>query len=156
MDSGITIEDIENLGKLPEYSPFHNELDEKYPIGNITSDENLRDIAAGKVSQFQWVRAFSNSPAKNTEAESIMGEIVTHSVYAGQWVDIPVVVNEDFKPVELPDGTKIEFPQSTWDFTKGAEILVEKGLAKIVIDDDGGEMISPTEEMIKFIAGRLK
>ena len=152
----ITVEDIEGLGNQPEYSPFHPEIDEKYPIDKITSQENLQDISDGKVGRLHWVRAFNNSPAKNAEAEAIMGQVVTHSVRAGQWVDIPVVANEDIEPIELPDGTTVEFPGAKWDFEKGSEILKERGLANLVQDDDGKSMISPVEKMAELVASRLK
>ena len=44
---GVTIEDIEGLDEFPEYSPFHPDLDEKYPVEKLLRDAKIFQIFEG-------------------------------------------------------------------------------------------------------------
>lgn len=71
-----------------EYSPFQPELDKKFPIEDLKFNADDRSaIVGGEVSQLTWMGIFKRSPAKNSEAEILMGKVLTDSMRAGQWVD---------------------------------------------------------------------
>lgn len=43
-----------------------------------------------------------------------------------------------------------------FEFGRGGKKLEEKGLVEKVIDDDGGEWIKPTKQLIEFIWERTR
>jgi len=42
------------------------------------------------------------------------------------------------------------------EFERGGKILQDKGLMKLVVDDDGGQRLKPLEPLIQFIWERTK
>lgn len=156
-EDGFSIDDIKEGANDKKYSPFHPELDEKYPIDDLLSAKNRELIVSGQMTPMGWVVVFSNSPTKNSEAEVLMGQIVTAAVSAGQWVDIPVRGDEKLgEKIELPDGTKVDFSNVKLEYTKAGEILAENEMVDQVLDDDGGKWLAPKEKLLEFLRERLK
>lgn len=147
---------LKNLDLQPEYSPFHPELDQKFPIDQMLSEENMKDVSSGKVQNLNWVSFFRNSPAQNSEAEILMGQFVVAASRAGQWVDMPLKSDEPIGgEVDTPLG-KINFGNVTLEFTRGGQILVDNEFAKKVTDDDGRQWFAPTEKLLEFVSVRLQ
>ncbi len=147
---------LRNLDIQPEYTPFHPELDQRFPIDQMLSDENMQDVTAGKVQNLSWISFFRNSPANNSEAEVLMGQFVVAAARAGQWVDMPLRSDEAMGgEVDTPIG-KVDFSNIKLEFIRGGQILVDKELAKKVTDDDGREWFAPTEKLLEFVSERLQ
>lgn len=146
-------------GQNPEYSPFHPDLDQKYPVGTITFGKDSRDkILSGEVSSLQWVSIFRNSPANNGEAETLIGAILTDAIRAGQWVDIPEPLEDSEIPglaVETHEGLKVMIPSIPLELKRGAEILANVGFVQKTQNAEGQTFISPTEKLIEFIDTRV-
>jgi hypothetical protein len=151
-----TAEEIAAYKPENSYSPFHGELDEKYPIGKMLAPDNMADVSDGAISPMKWVSIFNSSPARNSEAEMLMGQFVIAAARAGQWVDIPHREDEALATITLPNGDILDFSNVKLEFTRAGEILIDKGLAKSVIDDDGKEWYAPTGTLLDFITERLK
>ena len=140
-----------------DYSPFHPDFDEKFPIDKLLNQDNMEAVASGKIKPLGWVSIFRNSPLKNGEAEMIMGKLVTAAVRAGQWVDIPPVTqDESLSKVNLPGGGVVDFSGVKLEFTKATDMMVEQGYATIQEDNEGGQWFSPTGKLLEFMAERLK
>lgn len=158
----LIVADIPTAGEIaaykPEdpYSPFHGELDEKYPIDKMLSPENMADVSDGAVSPMKWISIFNSSPARNGEAEMLIGQFVIAAARAGQWVDIPHKEDEALKTITLPNGDILDFSHVKLEFTRAGKILIDKGLAESTTDDDGKEWYAPTSTLLDFIAERLK
>jgi hypothetical protein len=118
-DGGVTIDNLVALrgeATKPAYSPFHLELDEKYPVDNLLSQENIRTVVRGEVTPWGWVRTFCQSPIKNSEAESIIGQVVATAIRAGQWVDIPMKKDEPLGNAHGMDWD-VTLGTAKWEYT---------------------------------------
>lgn len=147
---------LKDFNIQPEYSPFHPELDNKFPIDKMILADNLNDVSEGKIPNLNWISFFRNSPASNSEAEILMGQFVVAAARAGQWVDIPHREDESSEvKTDSPFG-QIDFGTVKLEFTRAGKLLVDKDLAKSVTDDDGKEWFAPTEKLLEFISERMK
>jgi hypothetical protein len=151
-----TAEEIAAYTPENPYSPFHGELDEKYPINKMLAPDNMADVSDGAIPLMKWVSIFNSSPARNSEAEMLMGQFVIAAARAGQWIDIPHREDEALNTITLPNGDVLDFSHVKLEFTRAGEIMVDKGLAKSTTDDDGKEWYAPTDTLLDFIAERLK
>lgn len=63
-----------DLRSVPtEYLPFNPLLDQAYPVDALLTKENATRALSQEMTGMGWVALFSNSPAKNAEAEIMMG-----------------------------------------------------------------------------------
>jgi len=156
-----TINDLGDSSQS-EYSPFHPKLDEQYPVAKVIGPKVTQLINSDDPDQrrrLSWVSIFRNSPAGKAESEYIMGNFVEAASMAGQWVDVPVKSDEPLSKrptVDLPDGNVVDFSNIILQYGAGTDRLVEKGLARRTVDDDGKEWLSPTEEFVKFVDERFE
>lgn len=58
--------------------------------------------------------------------------------------------------VEPTPELSVDFSKIMFEFGRGGKKLEEKGLVEKVIDDDGGEWIKPTKQLIEFIWERTR
>lgn len=138
------------------YTPFNNGLDEKLPVENLFSKENLDAVAKGLLN-IQWISLLRNSPIQNSEAEIIMGKFVTAAARAGQWVDIPVQKDEPIGNDKLDfNGVTLDFSGLMFEFGRGAQLLADQKWIAKVVDDDGKEWLKPQEPMLNFLKEKLK
>jgi hypothetical protein len=102
-------------------------LNEKVPVDQLLTPENAED--AKHMTGMGWVSIFRESPAKNAEAEVLIGRFVGEAVTKGRWVDIPL--------------------------QGAADKLEEIGFVERVAGPKGEEMLRPTGTMVAFIQERL-
>jgi len=141
----------------PEYSPFNPNLDEDFPVDQLFTPENAAIATSTEMEASGWVSLFRMSPARNNEAETMMGDFVRAALNAGQWVDIQIRPDEPMvKDAEVAPGVTADFSAHQFEFQKGGRIMEEKGLIKTVQDDDGHNWARPTAELIKFIWERTQ
>lgn len=138
------------------YAPFNAELDEKLPIKELFSKENLDAVAQG-LQGIKWISLLRNSPIQNSEAEIIMGKFVTAAARAGQWVDIPIQKDEPIGNDKLDfNGVTLDFSGLMFEFGRGAQLLADQKWIAKVVDDDGKEWLKPQEPMLNFLKEKLK
>lgn len=153
---------IKNLGELPgsEYSPFHPELDEKYPVSKIIGPRIMDFVNSEDPNQtrrLSWVSIFRNSPARKSESEHIMGNFIEAAAKAGQWVDVPTKTDEPLSgPIESPAGGTVDFSNIILEYGEGTNRLIEEGLVEKNLDDDGREWLSPTDKFLNFVDKRFQ
>lgn len=138
----------------PEYDPFNKELDTKYPIDKMLSEENLEAVSKG-LPPMNWVSILRNSPANKGESEIMMGQFLTLAARAGQWVDMPPIPDENLGSFSVGD-LEVDLSGVRLEFGEGKEILKKIGFVNTVVDDDGHEMVKPLEPMIQFFKDRLQ
>ncbi|MBI2103526.1 hypothetical protein HYT59_00820 [Candidatus Woesebacteria bacterium] len=171
MTNEFSMDDLRSLGPIGEYSPFNPLLDEKYPINALVSkrvqeeilniiqkisqtDSEKEHFLAGMTRSYHpWV-VFGSSPAAKAESESLMGNILDAAIMAGQWVNIPMRSDEEPCLYNTEQGV-FDFNPYRKEWGKGADRLVEVGLAEKVLDDDGGPWLRPTEKMLEFFDERF-
>ncbi len=127
--------------QLVDYTPFNQNLDAILDPNNFLTPKN-RDIVYNGLGYLGWVGVFRNSPANNSEAEAIMGAVVTAAVRSNGWVNIPRIEGES-TPVFI-------------NFSQGEQILIDMGWLEAVIDDEGNTVLRPLAPMIEFIRERMK
>lgn len=126
------------------------ELDEKYPISSLNfGEEDIRAIAAGSVPGFMWVSLLRNSPAGNSEAERLMGRVISLAARAGHWQDMEDPFNHQTEQRELAQGGG-----SFLNWPRAFALLCDTGLAVRVEGRNGKAAIRPTEKMLEFFVSR--
>lgn len=148
------LHDPENRKTQPEYSAFNPEIDKKYPIDKMLSSENIIDASKGLTSM-DWVSILRGSPAKNAEAEIMMGQFITLAARAGQWVDMPPIPDKDIHSVSIGN-IEVDMRGVKFDFKEGEIILKKIGFIKTIIDDDGRKMIKPQIPMMEYFKERIQ
>jgi hypothetical protein len=141
-----------------EYSPFHPEIDQQFPVQNLFSLENEQAIVRGQVSDMMWVSIFRNSPLNNSESEMIIGMFTTAAIRAGQWTDIALQNDVQMQmsgtlPVEESPVIEIGF---TLEFNKATQKMIDQGFAVIREEGNGKRWLAPTPKLIAFVTERLK
>lgn len=143
------------MSAQPEHCPFQPELDQRYPIGSLRLDpDSIRLITTGRISPFRWVSIFRNSPARNTEAEILIGRVLTEAVRAGQWIDIPALeADETTEPTTftLPTGGRLTIGPITYQYRRATDILCGIGFTQRMVDGAGRHYLRPTEQLVEFI-----
>ncbi len=146
-------------GQNPEYSPFHPDLDQTHPVDTINFDSASKDlIIGGKVTPLQWCSIFRNSPANNMEAETLMGTILTDTIRAGQWVDIPEPLEDgriEGFTATAPNGTRITIPGIPLEYRRAVDILEKVGFVARSQNNEGKRFIRPTEKLVGFVQKRV-
>lgn len=148
-----------DLQSVPsEYSPFNPLLDQAFPVDALFTKENAARALSQEMTGMGWVSLFSNSPAKNAEAEIMMGDVIKAALQAGQWVDIAVREDEPLGGnVEPTPELSVDFSNVMFQFGRGGKIMEDKRFVeKVIDDDDGGEWIKPTNKLVAFIWERTK
>lgn len=149
-------DEIANLGKTPEYSPFNPELDKKYSLDGFLSDGDKELTLSGKMNPLAWASAFRSSPMGKMESEALLGNFLIAAERAGQWVDVPLVSNRQMgEEVKVGEDVSVDFSGIVFDYERGGKLLEEHGFAKKVVDDDGAEWMKPLEPMVAFIKERV-
>src|SRR5438105_2528066 len=131
-----SIDNLNELGQNAEYSPFHPDLDKKYPVDEMVNPESKKQIIDGEVERLAWVSVFRNSPAGKMESEALIGHFVEAAVKAGQWIDVHLSENQRYGIVESP-WEPIDFSAFKLEFGKGTQKLCDIGFTEKVLDDDG-------------------
>lgn len=148
------LHDPENRKSKPEYSAFNPEIDKKYPIDKMLSPENIIDAAKG-LTPMDWVSILRESPAKNAEAEIMMGQFITLAARAGQWVDMPPIPDKDMQSVHVGN-IEVDMSGVRSDFKEGERILNNIGFIITTVDDDGRKMIKPQTPMMEYFKERIQ
>jgi len=149
--------DIQGIAKDKKYNPFNPELDQQYPLDKIIPQE-LKDIMEQPNIERVWVSLLNNSPLGNWEAERTIGTYIEISTEAGQWLDIPIFEDEELEVDDLENEDEdavAEFSGETLRFQNAANLLIEKGYMKKVLDDDGTEWLKPQKKLMEFIKSRM-
>lgn len=140
------------------YSPFNPQLDRQFPVSSLMlHDEDKESIVKGEIEPLEWISFFRNSPARNSEAEILMGRIFTEAVRAGQWMDIPEPQeDQNIGPISFErEGVNITVGPFPLEFRRAAQLLYEHGLAQRVTDEQGRNYLRPTEQLMRFFGQRI-
>ncbi len=133
------------------YSPFHPNLDKKYPIDKMLRKDIQDRITSGKINRYGWRQILEGPQLENPDELSILGLIINEAVKAGGWIDIPKWENEKPQTGTTREYLLYETKPTRVDWERLSDNLVQKGLVKKTLDDEGKKLLAPTEKLLEFL-----
>ncbi len=137
------------------YSPFHPNLNEKYPIDKMLRKDIQDRITSGKINRYGWRRVLEDQHLENPDELSILGLIINEAVKGGGWINIPEWENEKPQTGITREYLLYETKPTRVDWERLSDNLAQKGLVEKVIDDEGRKMLAPTEKLLEFLSQKF-
>ncbi|HEX6977644.1 MAG TPA: hypothetical protein VF185_04830 [Patescibacteria group bacterium] len=138
------------------YSPFHSDLDQKYPIDKMVKP-NIRELVVkGELTRYSWVHALGDTVLPDPESKAIIGIFINEAIKAGQWIDIIWKENEPPVIDVSITGILIEAAPTRIEWATLSDKLQERGFVQKVKDEEGKPKLAPTEDLLKFLDKQFK